>query len=145
MSKAAHEIGSVTHGPTRLPSKGACIYCGATGVRLTDEHILPLSLGGGHVIADASCLACANVTKRFEQDVARELWGDARISYNAPSRRKKQRKTHIQSGPLKATLASTATLLDAQEQIPNAPDSLGGKSMTELLADGTVTFNVDPK
>jgi hypothetical protein len=85
----------VTHGPTKFPSKGVCIYCGATGVKLTDEHILPLSLGGGHVIADASCLACADVTKRFEQDVARELWGDARISYNAPSRRKKQRKTHI--------------------------------------------------
>ncbi|MFB6448390.1 hypothetical protein [Bradyrhizobium tunisiense] len=62
---------------------------------MTDEHILPLSLGGGHVIADASCLACADITKRFEQDVARELWGDARVSYNAPSRRKKQRRTHI--------------------------------------------------
>jgi hypothetical protein len=45
--------------------------------------------------ADASCLACADITKRFEQDVARELWGDARISYDAPSRRKKERKTHI--------------------------------------------------
>jgi HNH endonuclease len=85
----------MTHGPTRITSKGACIYCGATGVKLTDEHVLPLSLGGGHVIADASCLACADITKRFEQDVARELWGDARTSYDAPSRRKKQGKTHI--------------------------------------------------
>jgi hypothetical protein len=51
----------------------------------------------------------------------------------------------IHSGPLKATLASTATLLDAQGEIPKAPESLGGKSMTELLADGTVKFNVDPK
>jgi hypothetical protein len=51
----------------------------------------------------------------------------------------------IHSGPLKATLASTATLLDAQGEIPKSPESLGGKSMTELLADGTVTLEVDPK
>lgn len=83
------------HGPTKFPSKGVCIYCGANGFRLTDEHIVPLSLGGQHVIEEASCYSCADVTKKFEQDVARELWGDARTSYNAPSRRKKQRKTHI--------------------------------------------------
>jgi hypothetical protein len=51
----------------------------------------------------------------------------------------------IHSGPLKATLNSTATILDAQGQFPKAPESLGGKSMTELLADGTVKFSVDPK
>jgi hypothetical protein len=85
----------MTHGPTRIASKGACIYCGATDLELTDEHVVPFSLGGAHIIVDGSCLDCADVTKRFEQDVAREMWGDARISYDAPSRRKKQRKTHI--------------------------------------------------
>jgi hypothetical protein len=83
------------HSPTPIESKGACIYCGATGVRLTDEHAVPFALGGKHVIKDASCEACAKITTKFERDVARELWGDARISYNAPSRRKKERKTHI--------------------------------------------------
>jgi hypothetical protein len=63
-------------------------------VRLTDEHVVPLSLGGQHVIEKASCDECARITTSFERDVAREMWGDARISYNAPSRRKKQRKTH---------------------------------------------------
>jgi hypothetical protein len=47
------------------------------------------------VIRNASCRDCANITKKFEQDVARDLWGDARTSYNAPSRRKKKRSTHI--------------------------------------------------
>jgi len=47
------------------------------------------------VLVKASCHACADITKKFEQDVARELWGDARLSYNAPSRRKKERKTHV--------------------------------------------------
>jgi hypothetical protein len=85
----------MTHGPTRIPSRGACIYCGASGVRLTDEHVIPLALGGFHVLEGASCDDCARITTRFERDVAREMWGDARTSYNAPTRRKKERKTHI--------------------------------------------------
>jgi hypothetical protein len=64
-------------------------------VRLTDEHVVPLSLGGQHILEGASCLACADVTKKFEQDVAREMWGAARNSYNAPSRRKAKRASHI--------------------------------------------------
>lgn len=51
----------------------------------------------------------------------------------------------IHSGPLKATLNSTAKILDAQGAIPNTPEALGEKSITELLADGTVKFDVDPK
>jgi hypothetical protein len=85
----------MSHGPTKIASKGVCIYCRKSHVRLTDEHVVPLSLGGQHILEDASCQTCADITKRFEQDVAREMWGDARNSYNAPSRRKKLRKTHI--------------------------------------------------
>lgn len=85
----------MSHGPTRIPSKKRCIYCGKTDVRLTDEHFLPLSLGGKHIIEKASCHACANITKKFEQHVARDMWGDARNSYNAPSRRRNTRLTHI--------------------------------------------------
>jgi hypothetical protein len=85
----------MSHGHTRIPSKGACIYCQAKNIPLTDEHVVPLSLGGQHILCEASCRACADITKKFEQDVAREMWGDARNSYNAPSRRKKLRKTHI--------------------------------------------------
>lgn len=82
-------------GSAYYESKGACIYCGATGVRLTDEHIVPYSLGGSHVIREASCLSCADITKRFEQRAARDLWGDARTSFNAPTRRKRERRSHI--------------------------------------------------
>jgi hypothetical protein len=85
----------MSHGPTFIEPKGACIYCGAKGIRLTDEHIVPYSLGGFHVLREASCYICANVTKRFEQRVARDLWGDARVSFNAPSRRKEERPKHI--------------------------------------------------
>jgi len=98
----------MTHGPTHIEAKGACIYCGAKGVRLTDEHVVPLSLGGAHVLREASCDDCADITKKFEQKVARDLWGDARISFNAPSRRKKQRPKYISmpdpGDPAKSTM-----------------------------------------
>lgn len=85
----------MSHGHTRIPARGVCIYCGKSGVRLTDEHVVPLALGGVHILEGASCDDCADITKKFEQDVARELWGASRNSYNAPSRRKKKRPTHI--------------------------------------------------
>ena len=62
---------------------------------LTDEHIIPYFIGGFHVIDDASCTECAKVTTRFERNIAKGLWGDARNAYNAPTRRKKDRKKHI--------------------------------------------------
>jgi hypothetical protein len=85
----------MSRGPTYFDTKGACIYCGATNVELSDEHIVPYSLGGSHVLRKASCSGCANITKKFEQKVARDLWGDARTAFNAPTRRKKERRTHL--------------------------------------------------
>ena len=36
----------MTHGHTRIQSRGVCIYCGTRDGVLTDEHVVPLSLGG---------------------------------------------------------------------------------------------------
>lgn len=85
----------MSYGPTHIPSRGMCIYCKRSGLRLTDEHILPYFIGGAHVLKGASCDDCAKITSSFERDVSRELWGDARIAYNAPSRRKKKRPKNI--------------------------------------------------
>lgn len=85
----------MTRGPHYFESKVACIYCGATQTILTDEHIVPYSLGGKHVLRKASCLRCADMTKKFEQKVARDLWGDARTAFNGPTRRKRQRNNEI--------------------------------------------------
>ena len=46
---------------------------------------------------------------------------------------------------LRETVASTAALLDARGDMPKAADVLGGKSISELLADGTVKIDIDPK
>lgn len=86
---------SMSHWPTYFESKGRCIYCGIRSDDLTDEHIVPRSLGGQHVIRKASCKKCAVITSKFERKVARDLWGDARISFNAPSYRKNKRPTNI--------------------------------------------------
>jgi hypothetical protein len=76
-------------------TKGQCIFCGAKDVNLTDEHILPYFIGGSHIINDSGCKLFTKITSRFERDVAKGLWDDARNAYNAPSRRKKKLKKYI--------------------------------------------------
>lgn len=51
----------------------------------------------------------------------------------------------ILSDPLRASLETTSAILDHGGNLPTAPDALGGKSLTELLKDGTVYFKIDPK
>jgi hypothetical protein len=51
----------------------------------------------------------------------------------------------IHSEPLENLIQTTAELLDRRGRIPKAPPGLGGKSISELLEDGTVRSNVDPK
>jgi hypothetical protein len=46
---------------------------------------------------------------------------------------------------LDSVLRSTTEILDRQGNLPPAPAALGNKSMTELLDDGTVHFEVDGK
>src|SRR5882672_758541 len=40
---------------------------------------------------------------------------------------------------------SEASILDSQGLLEKSPPSLGGKSLSELLRDGTVRIDVDPK
>ena len=47
--------------------------------------------------------------------------------------------------PLEASLKVSAEILDRAGQIPKAPPELGGKTLTELLADGIVGFDIDGK
>src|SRR5262249_23202886 len=64
---------------------------------LTDEHIIPLGLGGSVVIRLASCKACASITSRFEQMVQRTIMGPLRARLNLPTRRKKERPTDFKT------------------------------------------------
>ncbi|MDV2988840.1 MAG: HNH endonuclease [Dehalogenimonas sp.] len=50
---------------------GQCIYCGSTE-ELTDEHIIPFSLGGRFILRNASCLTCNRITNSFETKILRD-------------------------------------------------------------------------
>lgn len=75
---------------SKLGPVGACIYCGAD-CALSDEHVIPFSLDGNIALVKASCPACAKETARFEGSVARSIFGNIRMRYGFPTRRKKER------------------------------------------------------
>jgi hypothetical protein len=74
-----------------------CIYCGAgiSETKLTDEHVIPLSLGGTYILEKASCLRCAEATKNLEGYAGRHIFHDVRVEFGLPTRRPKQRPTHL--------------------------------------------------
>lgn len=74
----------------KLDPVDRCIYCGAS-TGLTDEHIIPMSLGGRLVLPAASCSDCCDQTKRFEQTVARDMYWALRLRLGIKGRRSKER------------------------------------------------------
>ena len=46
---------------------GRCLYCLASGVALTEEHLIPRALGGRLTLRDAVCEPCRRITGRLEQ------------------------------------------------------------------------------
>jgi hypothetical protein len=52
----------VRHAPLRR-----CMYCLASGVPLSEEHLIPRSLGGRLTLRDAVCEPCRAYTGRLEQ------------------------------------------------------------------------------
>lgn len=73
---------------------GRCIYCGARegSVELSDEHVLPFALGGHRVLPRSSCNDCAEIIKRMEGKIARDMLGVARAQLGIQTRRPKERK-----------------------------------------------------
>jgi hypothetical protein len=73
------------------PSPGHCIYCGATGVKLTDEHIIPIALNGEHVLRDSSCNNCKRKIDIYESLIVRTVWRPYRAKMDFYTRRPKER------------------------------------------------------
>lgn len=74
---------------------GHCIYCGAAsycpeGGKLAKEHILPFALEGQLILPKASCRACEDVMKSFEDPLLNGLFYALRRKL-AFSRRNRQR------------------------------------------------------
>lgn len=74
-----------------------CIYCGSKGgtLGLTREHTVPFSLGGTLVLPKSSCRKCAEITRDFEQTIARTMLGRLRILFNLPTRNPADRPTFL--------------------------------------------------
>jgi hypothetical protein len=68
---------------------GECIYCGARGTRLTDEHIVSKGLGGSLILPEASCISCAGKTSAIEGAVLRNLLWSPRRNVGIRGRRRK--------------------------------------------------------
>lgn len=51
----------------------------------------------------------------------------------------------LSTAPLEESLKVEAELLDRAGQLPKAPPELGGKTLSELLSEGAVAFDVDQK
>ncbi len=79
-----------------------CIYCGASDIKLSDEHVIPYSLGGTIILPKASCKHCAKKTGTLEGYIGRHIFQDVRIEFNLPTRRPKERPTHL---PLRETFS----------------------------------------
>jgi hypothetical protein len=81
----------------RIATFGECIYCGrkAGDTKLTDEHAVPLSLGGNVILENASCTECAKITGQLEAHLARYVFWQFRNHNNTRSRRKGKRPSTL--------------------------------------------------
>ena len=76
----------------KYPPIKYCIYCGERNSSLlTDEHIIPFSLGGKLLLPQASCNSCAKVTRGITETIARSMYGRLRVRLDAPTRNRKER------------------------------------------------------
>jgi len=97
----------------RVKGGGVCIYCGWDGGEdgLTDEHIIPYSLGGSTELLGASCRECGKVTSYLDGYLANAVFGHLRIHMDLQSR-----SGHPDSLP------ATIELADGQRAIDLATD-----------------------
>ena len=79
-----------------LPEEGAygpvghCIYCEASQLPLSREHIIAKGLGGRLVLRGASCEICAKETSRLERFFLRKMLRDPRVHLGITSHPKEQ-------------------------------------------------------
>jgi hypothetical protein len=135
------------HAARTYEAVGHCIYCGSIS-SLSDEHIIPLGLGGRMILPMASCAICSEKTSKLERTCLRTMYGPLRMLYGLPSRRKKSRPETLQL-KIKRTAASEWEYVPvAQDRYPflitfpyfDAPGAL--TILEESAAGGPATQRV---
>lgn len=80
----------------RLPAINHCIYCGAEGIHLTDEHIVPRGLNGTILLPKSTCKKHQDLTSEIELDLQKKgMFLHPRLLLGMRSYNKKAQPTHI--------------------------------------------------
>jgi len=69
---------------------GKCIYCGAAGLPLGEEHFVPEGLGSRLVLLEASCARCAEKTGNIERTILQASLSPAREHLHIRRKKKKR-------------------------------------------------------
>jgi len=116
---------------------GRCIYCGASDVRLGEEHVSPFGLNGLIILLDASCGDCAKVTSQVEFHVLRHMWGAARAWMGYRSRHpnpKRYAQKVIRNGEKETIIVPLSDALKIIElPIFKAPSALLGQGYADRI------------
>lgn len=134
-----------------LNSQLKCIYCDASGVKLSDEHIIPHSLGGTWVIPKASCPECAKITSKFERSISRRTYLSLRTKAGYPTYHPKSRPASFEIVIVKADgtrhktevpSAKYPTIYPALQLPP--PGILSGAKLSEKNPEMSISIYGDP-
>jgi hypothetical protein len=139
-----------------FPSIGRCIYCGTTEGKLTTEHIIPESLSGNLTLPQASCLACADKTKRIEQLCTAEEHGmffSIRVHLGMKSKRGSTKRGTIRTvvtsrdgtRTRKTFAADDLPVAVYQWKLPPAGILVGRDPATEITTRKGATFWQSPR
>jgi hypothetical protein len=104
-----------THSAKTYEAMNCCVYCRATH-GLSDEHIIPLGLGGRWLLPRSSCANCSAKSAAFERTCQRTMWGPLRMYFDLPSRRPGERPKTL---PLKVKITPDAdwTFIDVDQEV----------------------------
>ncbi|CAN5498432.1 hypothetical protein BH10PSE12_BH10PSE12_08080 [soil metagenome] len=133
----------------RLPSPGKCIYCGAAGVKLTEEHVIPFAIGkNATILEEACCEQCQRVIQPYEQRVLRHQLGVFRAMVEAPTRNRRERPKTIKLPFVEIDASGAAGRDLGMREVPIAegplilnlwqspPPSILGEAVHPAHADG---------
>lgn len=134
---------------------GKCIYCGDTASPLSDEHIIPYSLGGLFVLPGASCARHRNLTSLLEGRVARGMYGNYRDTQGIQTRhktRKAERQNKKVAINAKTKFGMPCEVLIPIQELPKvhvsvhlpAPQVLSNQPLTRGSLGSYVKAQLDP-
>lgn len=110
---------------------GTCIYCFATDVRLSTEHIVPEGIGGMYKLPAASCGPCAARTSALEGRVIANIYGDARAHFG--TRRKRNKKFPDRFSVQRETDGQRETVVVSLSDHPGAVTTLDFENRPGIL------------